>query len=61
MTVDGVAPAVIGMGRYNIARFSWELPAVLKRRRVKDGFFDKIWTISGFSARALRAALDRPV
>jgi glycosyltransferase involved in cell wall biosynthesis len=67
MTVDGVAPAVERMGRdfwdgrYNIAHFSWELPALPKRWRRQDRFFDEVWTISAFSAGALQAALDRPV
>jgi glycosyltransferase involved in cell wall biosynthesis len=67
MTVDGVAPAVLRMGkgfwsgRYNIAHFSWELPVVPKRWRRQDSFFDEVWTISAFSAGALQAALDRPV
>jgi glycosyltransferase involved in cell wall biosynthesis len=67
MTVDGVAPAVVRMGRnfwrgrYNIAHFSWELPALPKRWRRQDSFFDEIWTTSAFSAGALQAALDRPV
>jgi glycosyltransferase involved in cell wall biosynthesis len=67
VTVDGVTPAVMKMGRdfwrgrYNIAHFSWELPVLPKRWRRRDSFFDEIWTVSAFSAGALQAALDRPV
>jgi glycosyltransferase involved in cell wall biosynthesis len=67
MTVDGLAPFVLNMGRefwnnrYNIAHFAWELPVIPKRWRKQDSFFDEIWTISSFSAGAIQAAVDRPV
>jgi glycosyltransferase involved in cell wall biosynthesis len=47
--------------RYNISFGQWELSRFPEKLRIVLDVVDEIWTISSFSASAMRAATDKPV